>query len=287
MEVETAMRAWEGLREIAGEEAKVHFTGGEPFLYYERLCEILEEGKRRGLGAVDLIETDGYWATDEEIIEERLARLDELGMERLKVSCDPFHQEYVDVELVRRLAEVGAKMLGESRVMVRWREYAERPVDIANATQEERMGVYLKAMADYPCRFTGRAGGRLAEAAASRPVEELRGLTCKGSILGAKGVHVDPFGNVFSGTCSGIIVGNVKEKSLDRMWEEFDPERVEVIEHLFTRGPGGLMEEAKELGYEERQLYASKCHLCWDLRQFLFEKRRYRDIIGPAECYVE
>ncbi len=287
MEVGTAMRAWEGLREIAGDEAKVHFTGGEPFLYWERLCEILEEGKRRGLGTVDLIETDGFWAEDEEIIKERLSRLDALGMERLKVSCDPFHQEYVDVELVRRLAEVGAKMLGESRVMVRWREYAEKPVDIRNATEEERMGLYLKAMADYPCRYTGRAGGKLAERAACKPLEELRGLTCKGSILGAKGVHVDPFGNVFSGTCSGIIVGNVKDKPLEKIWEEFDPEGAEVIERLFTTGPAGLLDEAKELGYQEKESYASKCHLCWDPRQFLFEKGRHEGIIGPAECYIE
>jgi hypothetical protein len=80
-------------------------------------------------------------------------------------------------------------------------------------------------------------------------------------------------------------VGNVKDKPLDQIWKEFDPERVEVVGTLFREGPGGLLEEAKELGYEERQLYASKCHLCADLRQFLFEKGKHKEIIGPAECY--
>lgn len=105
MAVDTAINAWRGLKNIAGDEAKIHITGGEPFLYYEHLLEILKAAKRENLGLIDLIETNGFWAVDDKIIERRLKELDELGMQRLKISCDPFHQEYVDIELVRRLAE--------------------------------------------------------------------------------------------------------------------------------------------------------------------------------------
>ena len=103
MSVDTAMRVWEGLRELAGETASIHITGGEPFLYFERMVEILDEGRRRGLGPVDQIETNAYWADSRENILSVLKTLDSLGMRVLKISCDPFHQEHIYIENVRRL----------------------------------------------------------------------------------------------------------------------------------------------------------------------------------------
>ncbi len=43
-------------------EPKIHITGGEPFLYWEHLLEILREAKKSNLGPVDMIETNGFWA---------------------------------------------------------------------------------------------------------------------------------------------------------------------------------------------------------------------------------
>ena len=102
--IDTVVNAWQSLKILAGDSAKIHITGGEPFLYWEHLQEILKEAKKNNLGRVDLIETNGFWATDEKIARQRLRRLDELGMYRFKISTDPFHQEYVDTEPVRRLA---------------------------------------------------------------------------------------------------------------------------------------------------------------------------------------
>ena len=113
MPVDTAISCWESLKSLAGDAAKIHLTGGEPFLYWDHLKQILLEAKKQGLGQVDLIETNGFWATDEKIITERLKTLDKLGMLRLKISCDPFHQEYVDIKLVQKLAQIGAKVLGD------------------------------------------------------------------------------------------------------------------------------------------------------------------------------
>jgi MoaA/NifB/PqqE/SkfB family radical SAM enzyme len=285
MPVETAISAWQSLKILAGDSAKIHITGGEPFLYWERLQEILDQAKNQYLGKVDLIETNGFWATDEKVIRQRLKRLDELGMNRFKVSTDPFHQEYVDIEPIRRLAGIATEILGPKRVLVRWQKYLDDPIEMKSLSSAGREKKYISAMKDYPCRFTGRAAGRLAELAASKPVEGLDSVSCKSDLLSAKGVHIDPFGNVFSGTCSGIIFGNINRTKLEDIWKQFHPDVNKFINTLFNFGPFGLLDESGRLGYKKAKVYAGKCHLCTDIRQFLLNSGLEESIIGPAECY--
>jgi organic radical activating enzyme len=300
MPVELAVGAWQSLRELAGETAKVHITGGEPFLYWDRLCEILKEAKRQNLGWVDMVETNGFWAADEKVVAEHLRTLDGLAMRRLKISCDPFHQEYVDIEPVRRLAQIAKELLGKDRVLVRWEKYLNNSLEMKDITADERNKRYIEALKDYPCRFTGRAAGRIAELAvrqAHRPersrgvtketVEQISKSNCSEAFLGAKGVHIDPYGNVFSGTCNGIIVGNVSRMPLAEIWRTWQPSNGKVVKTLFSFGPAGLLDETAKLGYKPAEHYASKCHLCTSIRRFFFDKEFHKSTIGPAECYIE
>jgi MoaA/NifB/PqqE/SkfB family radical SAM enzyme len=312
MTTDMAISAWQSLKTLAGDRARVHLTGGEPFLYWDRLLQILEQGKKQKLGMVDLVETNGFWATNERITKEHIQMLDELDVHRLKISVDPFHQEYIDIEPVQLLAKIAIEMLGPDRVLVRWKKYLDNPIDIESLPPAERKEQYISAIKDYPCRFTGRAGGKLAELVASIPnaTQEIlttkqphvergakylappfrRGfasMNCKSSFLAAKGIHIDPFGNVFSGTCSGIIIGNIGKSSLEDIWKQFHPSRNKIIETLFKHGPSGLLNEAKNLGYKSLNAYASKCHLCTSIRQFFFEKGLEEQTIGPIECYEE
>jgi organic radical activating enzyme len=285
MSVDMAINAWQSLKELAGDNAKIHITGGEPFLYWEHLLVILREAKKNNLGLVNMIETNGFWAVDEKIVKERIKLLDELGMSRLKISCDPFHQEYVDIELVRQLAKTAKELLGDVRVLVRWEKYLDKPVEMKNITADERNKHYVEALKDYPCRFTGRAAGEIAELVASQTVEQIASRNCSNAFLDAKGVHIDPYGNIFSGTCGGIIVGNIAKRPLAEIWKNWQPSDDKIIETLFNSGPAGLLDEAIKTGYKPAKLYASKCHLCTSIRQFFFDKGLCKTTIGPAECY--
>lgn len=318
MPVETCINAWRSLKVLAGDKAKVHLTGGEPFLYWDHLVAILEEGKKQGLGPVDLVETNGFWAANDPLVKDRLERLLALGVQRLKVSVDPFHQEYVDAEPAHRLASIALEMLGPERVQIRWEEYLTDPVDVKRLSRAQRDRAYVLAYHENPFRFTGRAGGHLARLLASRPAHACRHVNCLAAFLGAKGIHIDPYGNVFSGTCSGIIVGNIHQTPLEEIWRTFHPhapretgcqvhavadifdpphERhayatastapphsLSVISTLCEAGPHGLLDRAKPLGYEELSAYADKCHLCTHVRQFLFANVE-PSVLGPAECY--
>jgi organic radical activating enzyme len=279
MPVEMALGAWRSLRALAGDSAKIHLTGGEPFLVWDRLVEILQAGHEEGPGPVDLVETNAFWATTDEVIHERLAILDRLGVRRLKISCDPFHQEFVPIDRVRRLAAAVAKAWGSDRLQVRWMQYLDQP------SSDSSLAAHVRSAGEHPCRFTGRAAGDLAEAWAGDTLADLWDVDCSQAFLGAKGVHVDPFGNIFSGTCSGIILANVDRLPLDQIWRAFDPRESPIIAGLVESGPTSLLGLAAAHDYVPLPAYAGKCHLCTHIRQFLCHKGAEPVHIGPVDCY--
>ncbi len=282
--VDLALAVWQSLQELAGEHARIHLTGGEPFLYWERLLEILQAGQKAHLGPVDMIETNGFWAQNEQEVAERLHGLSKLGMQRLKVSCDPFHQQFVDIEQVRLLVRVARRILGPERVLVRWQEDLDgEPLPPPGSDTYNRS--YLNQSATrHPCRFTGRAADILTDQPHPLSLMQLQGACCPQSFLGAKGVHIDPFGNVFSGTCSGILVGNVTRIPLSQLWRDFNPLTHPIIKSLCMDGPVGLRKLTNTPLSPHG--WVSKCHLCTTLRRDLLSQGQYRDILGPMECYT-
>jgi hypothetical protein len=175
---------------------------------------------------------------------------------------------------------------------VRWEKYLpvlqaglENPVDMKTIPAAHRNKRYIETLKDYPCRFTGRAAGHIAALVAKDTVAEISKSNCSEAFLGAKGVHIDPFGNVFSGTCSGIIIGNVGKREISEIWRNWLSKNDAIISRLFDSGPAGLLNEATKLGFKSAERYAGKCHLCSNLRQFLFDKGLYKPTLGPAECY--
>jgi MoaA/NifB/PqqE/SkfB family radical SAM enzyme len=144
-------------------------------------------------------------------------------MRQLKISCDPFHQLYIDIERVRSLAAIAAHLLGPDRELVRRQKYLVYPTVSMDTSPDRLKEHYLTALCDFPCRLTGRAAVKLAPLIASTSIENFTKKNCKSSFLGAKRVHIDPFGNVFSGTFSGIIIGNLKNTPLRELWRQFNP----------------------------------------------------------------
>lgn len=285
MAVETAVAAWAALRRLAGETAKVHLTGGEPFLVFERLLEICEQAQRLGLGGADYVETNAGWVTDQAEARRRLKALDAAGLRRLKISWDIFHEEFIPVEKVRFLTHAAREVLGSDRVLVRWEKYLDAPSGIAAMNTAQRTAALTEAMAADAGRFTGRAAEQLAPLCAAQPLDALSGCNCQNVILGAKGVHIDPYGSVFSGQCPGMAVGNVLTTDLDELWKAFDPPAQDFWQILMTRGPRGFLPQIQSEGFVPKPLYASKCHLCSDIRSFLFDNSRFLQIICTNECY--
>lgn len=284
--IENAIAAWKGLKAIAGQSAKIHITGGEPFLYWQHLAKLLETAKELQLGPVDMVETNGSWADNKADIIDKLKFLDTHNVKKLKISYDPFHAEFVDYNKVKLLYETACQILGPERVLVRWQEYLQKDLSIKGLSEEEKIVLFINSIKEHPCRFKGRAAEKIAQVLADKDVEKISENSCQNAFLGSKGIHLDPYGNIFCGTCSGIIIGNINEKPLEQIWLDFNPTKKEVVSVLFNKGPAGLLEKAIKQRYKKSRLYVDKCHLCTALRQFFFDKGQLLKIIGPKDCYT-
>ena len=79
----------------------ISFTGGEPFLEYESLKDLIKFTSENGKVATCI--TNGYWATTYEETLEKLGKLKSLGLKRISVSYDNFHKEFIDVKNIRNI----------------------------------------------------------------------------------------------------------------------------------------------------------------------------------------
>ena len=76
-------------------------TGGEPFVYFQRLLKVVEGCRRHGLRAT--VFTSAYWATSDEIAAHRLQLLAHAGLSGIAVSADEYHQESIPLANVARV----------------------------------------------------------------------------------------------------------------------------------------------------------------------------------------
>ncbi|MBN1555573.1 MAG: hypothetical protein JXA11_12580 [Phycisphaerae bacterium] len=294
MTVETAVGIWIGLARLSPHGCRVHVTGGEPFLDWQRLIDILHAAAGEGLHA-ESVETNGGWAIDDAIIRDRLAALDAAGMEKLAISADPFHQAFIPIERVRRLAATTEEVLGPDRVRVRWRDWLDTGVDIQTLSPQERDTVFTEWIAAGRDRINGRAAEVLSHMLPLKSPETFAGQTCREALPRSRHVHIGPEGIVTPGVCAGLSIGRVVapwEDSVRNLWNEFRENFADrpILGRLVEKGPTALLPLAQEQGLAVPQLehgFASKCHLCWVMRNALAGTGKFADELAPMSVYTE
>lgn len=83
-------------------------SGGEAFIYYDKLKIILEEAKKHHLWTT--CSTNCYWCIDKNTTRNRLLELKSLGLGGIRLSIDAMHQETISIENVRNLLEVAKEL---------------------------------------------------------------------------------------------------------------------------------------------------------------------------------
>lgn len=73
----------------------VSFTGGEPFLRYKELKQLVTFTHTAGLKPS--IVTNAFWATSLDESIKRLTELKDSGLERINFSCDNHHKEFIPI----------------------------------------------------------------------------------------------------------------------------------------------------------------------------------------------
>jgi len=291
------VRWWSALERIAqryGEHAKVHLTGGEPFGKPSVLFELLELARRAGLPPVENVETNAFWAADDVFVRACLEKLKSFAVKTVVTDADVFHQEFVALDHVKRLVEIGRQVLGQRGVRVRWwdfyNRYVDGALDISTLSPDEVSRLQADALTSGRERITGRAAVLAAQLFTGRPPEAFTGQHCRTAILKSRHVHIDPHGNVFPGVCCGLVFGNAVNEELDEVfdWLNRHGPAGPVFDALLNEGPCGLIEFANRYRFTPlRQGYVTKCQLCYHLRTTLFHAHQCHKWLGPKECYPQ
>ena len=287
MPVESAVAWWADLAAASPHGCRVHLTGGEPFGDWERLIAVCRRARSEGLSGLELVETNAYWADDVSLVRDRLRQLDEAGMEKFKISADPYHQQFVPLERCRLAARAAEEVLGSDRVQVRWRDWLDEGFDTAGLDEAARRELFQSYARRGRERMNGRAVSRLASGLVSMEPSAFADKPCGDSLLRSRHVHLMPDGGIMPGTCAGILLGRAGCKPIAEIWRGLSQDHAEraVVGPLASSGPTALLQEAVAHGFVPGR-YASKCHLCWDVRRHLASLKLHPDELGPGWMYA-
>lgn len=250
--------------EQVGSVRSIYFEGGEPFLYYPVMLRAVDKAVELGF-EVGMV-SNGYWATT---LEDALIWLEPLEgkLVDLSVSSDLFHY---DEQLSQQAmnASQAANALGIPVGTISIAHPETELVDPAvGQLPTDESGVM----------YRGRAAEKLVKHAPRKSWTEF--TECPYEDLVEPGrIHLDPLGYLH--ICQGISIGNLFEKPLKEICEEYKPEDHPVVGPLLSGGPAELV---RQYDLPLKESYADACHLCYTARSMLRE--RLPNILEPDQVY--
>jgi pyruvate-formate lyase-activating enzyme len=264
-------------------------SGGEPMLYPRLVTQIAEEARNLSVRCIWLF-TNAFWATDQKIAEKRLTKLKKAGVTRLCTSADGFHRRFISTDNVKYAMNAAQKLGLEVVLDTRYLGITlqeDNPENKATVQVLEQLGDLVN-VEDW--RGSPLYVGRAAEVLAPRLIDEpyLLGGACTGPWAGGDwkhptGIDIDSYGEVT--LCPGISIGNAKRLPLSKILSSYSVKRHPIISEVSVRGPEGLADKARQIGFKRQSNYVSACHLCYDSRKFL--RPTYPKELGPSPCYED
>jgi len=239
----------------------IYFEGGEPFLDYQLLLWAVQLAKQSGF-KVGIV-SNAYWATSSAKAIELLRPFSGV-VEDLSISDDAYH---------------GCKE--GPRETTTARQAAEQlgiPVDfISISGPDAQDGCRQSADDESSVCYRGRAAVKLAPLAQHKawnlftecPWEDLRN---------PGRVHVDSLGNMH--ICQGLSIGNLIQRPLAEIMQDYDPDTHPVIGPLLSGGPVELVEK---YALDHEGAYADACHLCYLSRAKL--RDRFPGVLTLGQMY--
>jgi MoaA/NifB/PqqE/SkfB family radical SAM enzyme len=240
----------------------IYFEGGEPFLYYAVLVKAVHKAANMGF-SVGIV-SNAYWAISvadaEEWLRPFVGRLADLT-----VSSDLFH-----------CSEAMGEHPQNALVAAKWLNIPTGMISIAQP-DEEAQQTHGQIEDQGAVMYRGRAVEKLAPRATRHPWEGLG--SCPHEDLREPGrIHLDPLGNLH--ICQGVVIGNLFEKSLKQICEEYDADAHPICGPLLEGGPAALV---TEYNLRHAASYADACHQCYEARILL--RARFPQQLCPDQIY--
>ncbi len=192
--------------------------GGEPFLYFESLEQIIRKANEMDIPRKGVI-TNCFFAKNERKVKKKLKRLKDAGLTAITFSCDSFHQEFVPIEYVKNALKA-AVMIGFDLIFL-------DSYFIENVASENQFNKITKQNLDKLGKIEGveyhhltmnveGRGAELTKYIKSSP--DLPSGKCpvpfwiEGDLENPKTIEIDSEGNIT--LCPGICIGNTTNQPL-------------------------------------------------------------------------
>lgn len=240
------------IREIA-------ITGGEPFLYENLVFDIIK--KISDNGKIVTCITNGFWGKDKLIAKEKLKKLSNLGLKFLTISCDEFHNEYIDIDCINNILEASLDL--PIRVSINM-------TVTKNKSGNELLAKLKDNLLGIPVtRFSAEPVGN----AKNISKEELYyKLNCNNKMKCSEptsGLVIHHNGYVYP-CCSPLVfetilkIGSIREYSLEELNKKFNSNILLYI--IKKEGLSWFVDKCKKKGIDNfNGKYISSCHLCYEI----------------------
>ena len=285
IDIETSEKTARLLSE--SETHSVHIGGGEPFMNFDGLCNLIKVLNKYGI-AVDYIETNAFWCVNKEFILKRLHALKFLGVRTIMASVDPFHTEHIPLSrpllLCKLLEEEGFDyFIWQERFLKRLTK-----LDISKIHSEEELKNLLgenyisETAREYGLGMNGRALAIADSIYKRKPAHELATDEHCPTLSLPVHCHFDLYGNAVPSRCTGICAD-----ARDYLEENIPYEKYPVFARLKNGGTKELYEYALEKGFVPSEKgYPTRCAFCYAMREYLERTFPSRDI-APKDFYKE
>lgn len=261
---------------LAGERrlSELHLGGGEATLNPGLLEKTVRLCREKGI-RLSYLETNGFYASSVEKAKEVLSPLRDAGLTGLLVSVSPYHNEFIPLKRTLNCLDAAFEVFGEDAVFP-WLGHFIPMLSKMDPEKTHSLEEFLAAnelrgddpalLRLFPLTPGGRVPERLRPFFNPMPADAFAVGHCLETITEVSHFHVDPYGNLFTGHCPGIVSGR-----LDDMHGEKNMDDHPVFVTLALGGPHALMRLAKEkCGFKENpEGYISPCDLCFQVRKTL------------------
>jgi hypothetical protein len=267
----------------------LHFTGGEPFLNFNLLCEAVEMAEELGIPST-FVETNCFWAVNDKSTKEKLSILKNKGLKGILISVNPFFLEYIPFERTERAVKYGYEIFGQNLIVYQSEYYKRfRSLDIRKKMSFNDF-ISLEGRRDFSRNteffISGRAPYKIMKFNIYQkyPAKSLLSHACSPPFIRSWHNHVDNYGNYIPGYCGGLSLGSFYD--LDKLIKDgIELAEESVLNYIIGDDFEGLLSFAKDYGYKVLKAgYLSKCHLCVDIRKHLAGIGNFKEL-QPKEFY--
>lgn len=249
--------------------SSIHIGGGEPFLEYDKLLDILDAAAKINMH-IEYIETNASWHININNTLKILEEAKKRGVRTLLISIDPFHNEFIPFKKVKELFSA-CRTCGME--VFPWLMDFWNDIDHLDDTKTHSFEEYEEAFgAQYRKDVLKRYGVNMKGRALKTFKPYLKKITLKdileaskpcSEIRGVYHFHVDLYGNFVPQSCPGLSI------YFKDVAKGADKEKYNIISLLYEHGIKALYEFAVEQhGFVPEQTYTGKCDLCISIRRF-------------------